>query len=200
MSQTSSCNYTYITITVVLQQDFYTTFSGLKRWPSRSTLKAFITVHKAICLSLLVSCWAILSLQHGQMMQLLFLYLYDQAAVVDSVQLDEALCFWLHSHCSKTQIRETRTRAIPQEFLLPQKVIMLRGGNTLLVPPSLNFNSTGYSNEENEQNRWWHAYLSELAKLWLMESHSGFWEDLQISFLGAAITKVMHLISHKPPL
>lgn len=200
MSQTSSCNYTYITITVVLQQDFYTTFSGLKRWPSRSTLKAFITVHKAICLSLLVSCWAILSLQHGQMMQLLFLYLYDQAAVVDSVQLDEALRFWLHSHCSKTQIRETRTRAIPQEFLLPQKVIMLRGGNTLLVPPSLNFNSTGYSNEENEQNRWWHAYLSELAKLWLMESHSGFWEDLQISFLGAAITKVMHLISHKPPL
>lgn len=200
MSQTSSCNYTYITITVVLQQDFYTTFSGLKRWPSRSTLKAFITVHKAICLSLLVSCWAILSLQHGQMMQLLFLYLYDQAAVVDSVQLDEALHFWLHSHCSKTQIREKRTRAIPQEFLLPQKVIMLRGGNTLLVPPSLNFNSTGYSNEENEQNRWWHAYLSELAKLWLMESHSGFWEDLQISFLGAAITKVMHLISHKPPL
>lgn len=200
MSQTSSCNYTYITITVVLQQDFYTTFSGLKRWPSRSTLKAFITVHKAICLSLLVSCWAILSLQHGQMMQLLFLYLYDQAAVVDSVQLDEALRFWLHSHCSKTQIREKRTRAIPQEFLLPQKVIMLRGGNTLLVPPSLNFNSTGYSNEENEQNRWWHAYLSELAKLWLMESHSGFWEDLQISFLGAAITKVMHLISHKPPL
>lgn len=152
MSQTSSCNYTYITITVVLQQDFYTTFSGLKRWPSRSTLKAFITVHKAICLSLLVSCWAILSLQHGQMMQLLFLYLYDQAAVVDSVLLDEALHFWLHSHCSKTQIREKRTRAIPQEFLLPQKAIMLAGGNILLVLPSLNFNSTGYSNEENEQN------------------------------------------------
>lgn len=152
MSQTSSCNYTYITITVVLQQDFYTTFSGLKRWPTRSTLRRVITVRKAICLFLLVSCWAILSLQHRQMTQLLFLHLYDQVTVADSVLLDEALHFWLCSCCSKTQIRKKRTRAIPQEFLVPRKAIMLLGGNILLVPLSLNFNSTGYSSEENEQN------------------------------------------------
>jgi len=56
VSQTSSCNYTYILITLVLQQDFYRTYSGLKRQQTRSTLKTAISVCKAICPSFLIPC------------------------------------------------------------------------------------------------------------------------------------------------